>query len=172
MWLENFVLKKAEDALRPYRRKAELLKKTFESKYQSYLPCIEKLYGKAAYWHGTGRYHYSYQGESRYESVSAGGLLDVLDSIIQHDGLTPHQDPWIDSGGKTISLGTVRMHSRLFARIHLYETDSLPYELGSLRYWSQLYSTLFLLWACTNLKNGRQFAKSFFRWSSFKDFQT
>lgn len=172
MWLENLILKKEEVALLPYRHKAEVLTKELDSQYQSYVPRIKDLYDKATYWHGTGRYHYQYQGESRYEKVNADGLLDVLDSIIQHNGLTPHNDPWIDSGGKTVSLGTVRMHSRLFARIHLYERDTLLYELGSVPYWTKLYMRLLLLWLFVDLRNCKQFIKSLFRRALYKDLQS
>jgi hypothetical protein len=172
MWLENQILKKGEVGLMRYRRRAEVLIKELGSQYQDYIPRISDLYGQASYWHGTGRYHYQYQGESRYESVNPGGLLDVLDSIIKHNGLTPHQDPWIDSGGKTVSLGTVRMHSRLFARIHLYERDTLLYELGSVPYWTKLYMRLLLLWFFANLSNCRQLIRSLFRRSFYKDLQS
>lgn len=172
MWIEQFILKQAEKKLHSYRLRAENVKKEKEADYQSYLPRIKELYAKATYWHGTGGYHYSYQGESRYESVDTKELINVLDSIIEQDRLTPHQDPWIVSGGKTVSLGTVRMHSRLFARIHQYEKDSLFYELGSAQYWVQLYVMLLIFWSCLNLKDVYQFAKSFFRLSSYKDMQT
>lgn len=168
MWLENLILKQAEQKLLPYRICAETIK---SDEYRDWLPRIQEAYTQATYWHGTGRYHYQHQGESRYERVSEDGLLDILDSILQHDGLIPHQDPWIDSGGKTVSLGTVRMHSRLFARIHLYERDTLLYELGSVRYWVRLYMCLLLLWLSTNLYNCRQFMKSLFRRSTAKDLQ-
>lgn len=171
MKLEQWILNRAEKELLPCRLQAESFKQE-HSDYAKYLPRIEACLLKATYWHGTGRYHYSYQGESRYENVDAGELLDVLDSIIRHDGLLPHNDPWIDSGGKTVSLGTVRMHSRLFARIHLYEHDTLLYELGSVPCWVHLYTRLLLLWLLTNLGSCMQFMKSLFRRSTYKDLQS
>lgn len=166
MNLEQFILKK----LQPYRLKGKSFKAE-QTDYERYLPRIQECLERAVYWHGTGRYHYQYKSESRYENVDVDGLLDVLSSIIEHDGLKPHQDPWIDSGGKTVSLGTVRMHSRLFARIHLYENGALLYELGSVPYWTRLYMRLLLLWLFTNLGNCRQFIKSLFRRSVYKDLQ-
>ncbi len=130
------------------------------------------MYIKATYWHGTGRYHYSYEGESRYESVNGDELLDVLDSIIRHDGLTPHHDPWIDSGGNTVSLGTVRMHSRLFARAHIYEHDVLLYELGSTKFWVRLYLCFLLAWLLADLRSCQQILRTIFRRSSYRNFQT
>ncbi len=170
MKLEQLILKRTEKKLRPYRLKANHLKREHPG-YKDYLPRIQECVERATYWHGTGRYHYKHDRESRYKSLNTDGLLDVLDAIVQYGGLIPHDDPWIASGGKTISLGTVRMHSRLFACVHQYEKDSLLYELGSPKQWSQLYFLLLLLWTFRNLENGRQFAKSFFRRSSFKDLQ-
>jgi hypothetical protein len=171
MWLEQLILKQAEKRLQSPRVQGESLKKSLETEYQKCFPRIKNCYEQAAYWHGTGRYHYAHSGESRYESGNAEGTLDVLDSIIKNDGLMPHADPWIASGGKTVSLGTVRMHSRLFARIHLYEGDTLLYELGSARYWTRLYMLLLLFWLLTNMRSCRQFMKSLLRRSSSKDFQ-
>jgi hypothetical protein len=171
MWLEQFILKQAEKGLAKSRITGESLKKKLETEYQNYLPRIKECYEQAEYWHGTGRYHYGHSDESRYESTNADGTLDVLGSIATSDGLTPHHDPWIASGGKTVSLGTVRMHSRLFARIHLYEGDTLMYELGSARYWTRLYMLLLLYWLLTNLRSCRQFMKSLLRQSSSKDLQ-
>lgn len=169
MWLEDFIVKRMEKKLLPYRIQA---KSVLPGEYKVWLPHIQEVYARAAYWHGTGRYHYPYQGATRYESVSADGLLDVLDSIIHYNGLTPHQDPWIDSGGKTVSLGTVRMHSRLFARIHLYEHDTLLCELGSVPDWVHLYTQLLFLWLLTNRSSCKQFLKSLFRYSTYKDMQS
>lgn len=171
MSLEQSILNKGEKSLKPYRIKGEELKKD-NPEYQAWVSQIESCLQKATYWHGTGRYHYQYKGESRYESVNVDGLLDVFGSIIEHDGLIPHQDPWIDSGGKTVSLGTVRIHSRLFARIHLYEHEKLIYELGSVRYWVRLYMCLLFFWLFANLDSFRQFGKSLFRRSTYKDLQS
>lgn len=170
MQLESLIIRRAEKKLEPYRLRGEGLKKTPE--YQSYLAQVQECLQKATYWHGTGRYHYSYQGESRYESVNGDELLDVLDSIIRHDGLTPHHDPWIDSGGNTVSLGTVRMHSRLFARAHLYEHDSLLYELGSTKFWVRLYAYFLLAWLLADFNSCRQILKTVFRRSAYRNFQT
>ncbi len=171
MSLEQLILNKAEKKLAFYRTKGKELKEK-HPEYQNHLPRIEELYKKAIYWHGTGRYHYSYKGESRYESVNGDELLDVLDSIIRHDGLTPHHDPWIDSGGNTVSLGTVRMHSRLFARAHLYEYNTLLYELGSTKFWVRLYAYFLLAWLIADFNSCRQILKTIFRRSAYKNFQT
>jgi hypothetical protein len=169
MWLEDVILKQAEKKLLPYRIRGDALQ---NEEYQSWLPHIREAYARATYWHGTGRYHYSYEGESRYESVNGKELLDVLDSIIRHDGLTPHHDPWIDSGGNTVSLGTVRMHSRLFARAHLYEYDDLLYELGSTKFWVRLYAYFLLVWLLADLRSCRQILRTIFRRSAYRNFQT
>lgn len=171
MNLESFILAKAEKTLRPYRVDGKELRE-INTQYQDYFPRIRACLDRATYWHGTGCYHYSYQGASRYERVSTDGLLDVLDSIIQHDGLTPHHDPWIESGGNTVSLGTVRMHSRLFARAHLYEDDALLYELGSARFWVRLYMYFLSSWLLSDLRGCRHILKHLLRRSSYGNFQT
>lgn len=172
MNIEQRIIAKAEKKLLPYRIEAERFKSEQREVYEHYFPCIQKCLEEATYWHGTGRYHYQYQGESRYESVRADALLDVLGSLVEQDGLIPHHDPWIDSGGKTVSLATVRMHSRLFARIHLYEKDTLTYELGDIRFWVILYTKLLLLWTIRNVYNCRQFIAGLFRRGSYTDLQT
>lgn len=171
MWLEQLVLKKAEKKLLPYRARAESFTEETAAEYQRYLPQISTLYTRATHWHGTGRHHYMHQEGSRYEGISKDGVVDVLASILASGGLTPHTDPWIDSGGKTVSLATVRMHARAFARIHSYEKDILLYELGSIKFWLRLYFLLLLLWLCADFRRQMPFIKSLFRASFFKDIQ-
>jgi hypothetical protein len=151
MLLEDLILREGEKKLQPYRITADSLKRESEA-YQEYLHRIQRAYEKATYWHGTGRYHYQYEGDSRYTTVSTDSVLDVLNSILEEDGLRPHLDPWIDSGGETISLATTRAHSRLFARIHLYEKDELAYELGSMRFWVQFYILVLAPWLLGSFK--------------------
>ncbi|MDB5195471.1 MAG: hypothetical protein JWO84_655, partial [Parcubacteria group bacterium] len=159
MWLEDMVLRKGEKKLQSYRLEAEGLKSS--PSYLNYVPRIQSALSTARYWHGTGRYHYK----------DPTDVVDILTSIINDDGLKPHLDPWLDSGGKTVSLGTTRMHSRLFARVHLNERDTLVYELGSVRYWIRLYAVLLLFWLLTNLRSHREFIKKLFRRASIKEIQ-
>jgi hypothetical protein len=151
MFLERLILREGEKKLQPYRVAADSLKRE-SAAYQAYLPRIQQACERASYWHGTGRYHYRYEGDSRYTTVSTDSVLDVLNSILEEDGLRPHLDPWIDSGGETISLATTRAHSRLFARIHLYEKDELIYELGSMRFWVQFYILVLVPWLLGSLQ--------------------
>jgi hypothetical protein len=169
MWLEQLILTKAEKRLSLYRIEARSLRNKMATEYEYYLPQISCLYQKATHWHGTGRYHYEHQNGSRYIGVSEELVTDILIAILDSGGLEPHLDPWIDSGNKTVSLATVRMHARAFARIHLFEKDVLLYELGSIKFWIRLYFLLLFLWLCSNFRSHFPFIKSLFRSSFFKD---
>ncbi len=171
MWLEKLILKKAEKRLRPYRIQAESVKQERAAQYQQYVPQITTLYARATHWHGTGRYHYRHQEDSRYQGLGDDSV-DILTEIIESGGLKPHQDPWIYSGGKTVSLATVRMHARGFARIHADEESIFVYELGSVTYWFRLYVLLLLVWLFTNMRSQRVFIKGLFRPSFFQDIQS
>lgn len=162
MWLEQFILKKAERKLQPYRTQAQLIKQEMAAQYQKYLPEITRLYQQATHWHGTGRFRYERMKDSRY---------DVLAKIISSGGLQPYRDPWIDSGGETVSLATVRMLARGFARVHAYEHSTLLYELGSLKFWHRLYFFLLTVWLCTDRQSQSMIAQRLFRGSFFRDIQ-
>lgn len=170
MWLERFITNKAEKKLRPYRILAELVKQNNAAQYQKYLPEIEALYRQATHWHGTGRYRYERMKGSRDE---AGGnvVFDVLVGIIESRGLQPYRDPWIDSGGETVSLATVRMLARGFARVHAYEHSTLLYELGSLKFWHRLYFFLLAVWVCSDRQSQSMIMQRLFRGSFFRDLQ-
>src|SRR3990167_930990 len=114
MWLERFIIRTAEKRLRPYRTQAEVVKQETAAQYQKYLPEITVLYQQATHWHGTGRYRYERMKDSHSE-VGENAVFDVLVGIIKSTGLQPYRDPWIDSGGETVSLATVRMLARGFA---------------------------------------------------------
>lgn len=171
MWLEQLVIKKAEKKLQPYRKQAESVKQEFAEQYQKYLPQITTLYTQATHWHGTGRYHYQHNNGSRYEAVKIDETIDILEAILKSDGLKPHYDPWINSGGKTVSLATVRMHARAFARIHAVEKGTFIYELGSIKYWLRFYFALLFIWLFANLWSHRNFIRDTLRTLFFKDVQ-
>ena len=141
MWLERFIIRKAEKRLRPYRAQAELVKQEIATDYQKYLPEITALHQRATHWHGTGRYRYERMKDS-WDGIRGNTVFDILDRVIRSRGLQPYRDPWIDSGGKTVSLATVRMLAHTFARIHAYEQSDFVYELGSIKFWLRLYSLL------------------------------
>lgn len=158
MSLESFILNAGDKRLQFSRIKAAQLKS--DPTYLKYVSRIQKALLATTYWHGTGRYHYQQQG-----------ILDILASIIDNNGLKPYLDPWIDSGGKTVSLGKTRMHSRLFARVHLNDRDSMFYELGGVRYWVRLYAVLLLFWFVTNLRSCRPIMDRLFRRSAVQDLE-
>lgn len=171
MWLEQLIIKKADRKLQPYRKQAESVEQDFAEQYQKYLPQITTLYTQTTHWHGTGRYHYQHHNESRYEAVCTDNVTDILASILKTGGLEPHRDPWINSGGKTVSLATVRMHARAFARIHAVGNETLVYELGSIKYWLRFYFVLLFVWLVTSLWSHRSFIQDTLRASFSKDVQ-
>lgn len=158
MSLERFILNAGEKRLELSRAKAVRLKS--DPAYLEHVSRIRSALASTTYWHGTGRYHYQQYG-----------VIDIFASILDDDGLRPYLDPWIDSGGKTVSLGKTRMHSRLFARVHLAEGDVMLYELGSVRYWVRFYAVLLLFWFSTNLRACRPIIGRLFRRSSIKDLE-
>ncbi len=170
MWLEKLILKKAEKRLQLYRIQAEVTKEAWAIQYQQYALQITALYALATHWHGTGRYHYRHQEDSRYQDVQED-IVDILTKIIESGGLKPHTDPWINSGGKTVSLARVRMHARAFARIHVCEGDALLYELGSVKYWLRLYFLLLFVWLMSNIGDHLNFLRSLLRTSFSRDVQ-
>lgn len=172
MWIEQLIIKGAEKKLQPYREQAEVFKQEFSDQYQIYVPHIITLYDRATHWHGTGRYHYQHKEDSRYAELHENKTVDILAAIVDFNGLKPHTDPWIDSGDKTVSLATTRMHARAFARIHTNNNDKLLYELGSIKYWLRFYFLLLLLWLFSNLRTHLPFIKSLFRSSIFSDIRT
>lgn len=148
MWIERLILNAAEKKFRSYRERAEIVKQVRIADYQKYLPEIAGFYQKTTHWHGTGRFRYERIRDA--EDEVGNSVFDVLEGIIDAGGLQPYKDPWIDSGGKTVSLATVRMLARAFARVHAHENTNFLYELGSIKFWLRLYYFLFFVWLCTD----------------------
>ncbi|MEK7628107.1 MAG: hypothetical protein AAB421_01670 [Patescibacteria group bacterium] len=138
--------------------------------YQKHLPEITTVYRQATHWHGTGRYRHERMKDSG-DRENRSTVSDILVGIVESGGLHPYKDPWIDSGGKTVSLATVRMLSRTFARIHANEHSTFVYELGSIKFWLRLYFFLFSVWLCTDRRARSMVARSFFQGSFFRDIQ-
>ena len=167
MWLERFILRKAEKKLRPYREQAELVKQEKAAEYQEYLPEITRLYSQTTHWHGTGRFRYERMKD--LDGARGSAVFDVLAGIINSNGLQPYRDPWIDSGGSTVSLATIRMHSRTFARVHACEKSIFLYELGSIKFWLRLYFVLLFVWLCTDRQAQSTVVRGLLRHSFFRD---
>ncbi len=88
---------------------------------------IEELYGRAAYWHGTGRKQY--RGEE---------IIDILDNLMTDGGLVPRPDPFdVTKGGvvNTISLSDRRSYAAGYARMHLFEGESLGHQYMTDQFW-------------------------------------
>ena len=106
--------------------------------YETYLPLLQKSYMRAAYWHGTGRYHYHHSADSRYGGITHTRIINVLESVLDNGGLNGHQDLWVKIDGqikKTVSVAPSRMHARLYAHIHLYKDVWLKYVFGGTGFW-------------------------------------
>lgn len=71
-----------------------------------------KYYNENLYWHGTGRYHYT----------KDGNIEDVLNKILSEDGLKPLvKDPWLKTDETykyTISLAKNRAYASIYAFVH------------------------------------------------------
>ena len=169
--LERWILKKTERKLRHYRTLLNALDEFVLSEYRNYQPQIESLSSQATHWHGTGRYHYQHDGASRYKDVNLEAINDILVGIVTADGLKTHKDPWIESGGETVSLATTRMHARAFARMHATSESEFVYELGSLKLWIRFYFALLFIWLIGNLWQLRGFIAAQLRTSFSRDIQ-
>lgn len=137
--LGNYFLRTKEEKLKNF--KYESLKEDRNgifATYQEYLPLIKKCYEEDLYWHGTGRYHYEYDMNSREKEADQGNVFDVLESIIDRKAILAHRDLFLNfenQTAKTISLTPCRMYARCYAEIHQYELDPLKYEYGSVSFW-------------------------------------
>lgn len=167
MWLERLIIRKAQRKLLPYRQRATELDADLMRQYRDRLPEIECLYAETTYWHGTGRYQYCRLSKD----VDDKKVIDVLGAVLAQRQLEPRRDPWIDSGGDTVSLATVRMHGRIYAVVHQNQATNLAYELGSATFWSRFYFTLLFVWLNTNLWRHRTFIKKLLRPASFSQIQ-
>lgn len=174
---EKFLLARSERHLRKYRESAKHLRDDFLRQYQSYIPELERCYAEAAYWHGTGRYHYHHANDSRYEEADSNRIMHVLESILDSGAIARHQDLWVTYNGqlkKTVSVAPTRMHARLYAHIHLREGVWLEYVFGGTRFWIGFFIFLAML----HLRNifdahKREFVKlTLLNKDSFKHFRT
>lgn len=171
MFLERLIIARAEKKLVPYREQAESIKREYAERYESYVPQIAALYAQTTHWHGTGRYHYEHPEHTRYGEVNSDSMIDVLTEIIKTNGLRPHEDPWIDTGYKTVSLATTRMHARVFARVHACTDITFVYELGSIKFWIRLYFSLLAAWLFAYLPRHLKFVRNLLRPSFSQDVQ-
>lgn len=99
-----------------------------QSAYKSFLPQIEDLYGiKTFLWHGSERYQYK-----------DGKTIDVLDQIINDNGLIPNKDPYdsMTGIGNTTSFALSRMYARMYSDMYLDERKKPSYEYGSRLFWA------------------------------------
>jgi len=100
---------------------------------------IERALTDSEYFHGTGRKHYGFKGDSQYEGIDHDVVVDRLGSLVTN-GLVPQTDLFADSftgdeEAKTVSLSKSRMYSRFYADLHMNENDGYRYEYGSQAFW-------------------------------------
>jgi hypothetical protein len=96
----------------------------------------------AKYWHGTGRYQYVHQGDSKYEGVLHNNTKDVLKELCAQGGLQPHYDPWFEKYVHTpmsISLANQWCYGKMYAHYHLDEKKSLQYEIAPVSFWYHVF---------------------------------
>ncbi|MCJ7740889.1 hypothetical protein MUP32_06295, partial [Candidatus Microgenomates bacterium] len=100
--------------------------------YQSLSKDIARLYGEAAFWHGTGKFKLDVQ--TRHPT-------DVLSGIAK-EGIIPHPDVWVYQDGKPLvstSLANSRMYARVYAQMHEAEGSNLQYLFGSRYFWASFF---------------------------------
>lgn len=122
-WFKKKTLRRASNQMHAFNK----------SEFQSYKPMIEFCFKKALYWHGTGRYHYSYN--DKYQDYERNPPVeDTLMKIVEEGGLLPKFDPWVSIAGKhTKSISTTRwrMYARTYAELHNTSEEDLKYTFGS-----------------------------------------
>lgn len=93
----------------------------------AYDTAIKQVY----YWHGTGRLQYQ----------KDGSVVDILQKILQQDGLKPFNDVFdVKHGGMvSISLARQRMYARIYADMHAYKGVKLTERYGSPRFWAYYF---------------------------------
>ncbi len=91
--------------------------------YQTTLPEIGKVVSESWAWHGTGRYQYRPDDQSK--------TRDVLQTIIDEDGLIPHRDALDFTQGEMQSISTspAWLYSLMYSQWH-YETGKTLFDKG------------------------------------------
>lgn len=110
------------------RDRLKALPNELQVAYEKALPQIESLYAsKTFFWHGTGRYQYR-----------DGKVIDVLEEIINNQGLIPNRDTYDSLTGvaNTSSFALSRMYARIYSDMYLDENKKPVYEYGSRFFWA------------------------------------
>lgn len=140
-WTEKLIVTIAESIiLRP-----KLENHPLYEDYQRYLPVIKSSIDQAAFWHGTGRYHYQLLGMSKYEGVDFVQTYDVLQAIINAGGISPCYDPVVGVNGEflnSVSLTPYRMYGRAYAEFNQYKEHDFEYVFGGVRFWFYFLASL------------------------------
>lgn len=162
-FFEKIIVAHSEKYLSKYRESALHIRNDLRLEYESYLPELHRCYSEAGFWHGTGRFHYIHQNDSRYEGMKKGHVLNIFESILTHGGLNNHQDLWYNEEQfqKTVSVAPTRMHARMYAHIHLREGTWLEYVFGGTKFWMGIIAVLAIKEICSPLtKRNRSLVKN------------
>lgn len=171
--IDNVVDFFGEKLIDKYRYNLDKDDLNLSTAYRRYLPDIKKAYGEAYYWHGTGRFHYHVNGESKYHSEITHEIDDVLVSIIKSKGLLPKYDFWTKI--RSISFTKNRIYARAYAEFHQDENTPISYVFGSTNFWFWILATK-QLWTgsiVANIRNviknfgNKDFKKDFCKWASY-----
>jgi len=96
---------------------------------------IEEVYSKVTHWHGTGRYHYQVDGNSKYDgSIKEDSLEDVLSEILDKGCIVPSLDPLIQSDNRykeSISTTKWRIYGRIYLELHSTDETAPKITFGS-----------------------------------------
>src|SRR4030042_2598517 len=141
--------------------------------YKSKLGLIKCLYKDAFYWHGTGRYHYQCGGKSKYHEKTGSGKIDVLESIIKHEGIVPQYDFWTKM--RSVSLTKNRIYARAYAQFHQHYNKLLQYEYGTTKFWyfvfgvKQVFTNDYLhnIYRILNMLHSKDFNRKFAQWGKY-----
>lgn len=94
----------------------------YQGIYEENKEKIEEVYSKATHWHGTGRYHYQVDGNSKYEgNLNVDSLEDVLNEVLNKGGIIPSLDTFIQSDKEykeSVSTTMWRIYARVYLELH------------------------------------------------------
>ncbi len=91
----------------------------------------ESIINKAAYWHGTGRLQHGKNGV----------IVDILQVLVEENGLRPFKDLFDVMQGEmeSTSVARTRMYARIYGDMHVLGGAPLKERYGSPRFWSYYF---------------------------------
>ncbi|MBU0981257.1 hypothetical protein KKC94_01045 [Patescibacteria group bacterium] len=101
---------------------------------------IDAVLEETEFFHGTGRFAYVPNGQSKYDGIEGDQVQDVFERLLKQ-GLKPHDDLFSDvftgdESRKTVSMTNARMYARVYSDLYMDEQDDpLEYRYGSKAFW-------------------------------------